>query len=309
MAEGEKNNPLVSVIIPTYNRAHLIMRAIKSVQAQTFTNWEIVIVDDGSTDDTKRLVESIRQNDPRIFYVKHDKNKGESAARNTGVEYSKGEYIAFIDSDDVWLPLKLEKQIAVFNKGPKDLGIVYTSACFINEATGEKRIKIARDHGHIFEKQVAYNPVGSPSKVMVRSECIIKCGGFDPEFPVNADWDMWTRISKIYAVDTVSEPLVNYFEGYGDSLSLNAKKLVEGYERFWQKYDINSRQKWIRAIHFLRLGHRLSFYGYGKIGRGYLWQAVRVQPLNPKNVILLCMSLFGSKLYRKLTFLYMKASG
>ena len=104
----------VSVIITTYNRAHLVGKAIKSVLNQTFQDFELIVVDDGSTDNTEEVINSF--NDTRIRYIRHKINKGGNAARNTGLRNSKGEYIAFLDSDDEWLPEKLERQLEVFKK-------------------------------------------------------------------------------------------------------------------------------------------------------------------------------------------------
>ena len=112
----------VSVIIPTYNRAKLIKRSILSVLNQTYQNFEIIVVDDGSADDTKSVVESF--NNPKIRYIRHDINKGQSAARNTGIKNAKGKYIAFQDSDDEWLPEKLEKQMSCFESPSSHSGIV-----------------------------------------------------------------------------------------------------------------------------------------------------------------------------------------
>src|SRR4030042_5052103 len=106
--------PTVSIIIPTYNRAHLVMRAINSVLDQSFQDFEIIIVDDASRDNTEKMVSGIR--DKRIFYIRHEKNRGGSAARNTGIKQARGEYIAFLDSDDEWLPEKLEKQLKVLEQ-------------------------------------------------------------------------------------------------------------------------------------------------------------------------------------------------
>src|SRR4030043_1337098 len=108
-----KAAPTVSVIIPTYNRAHLVGRSIRSVLNQTYQDLEVIVVDDGSKDNTAEIVRGIT--DPRIVFLKHEKNRGVSAARNTGLKAARGKYIAFQDSDDEWLPQKLEKQLELFN--------------------------------------------------------------------------------------------------------------------------------------------------------------------------------------------------
>src|SRR5688500_9781977 len=121
------HNPIVSVVIPTYNRAHLIRRAIDSVVAQTFADWELIVVDDASKDDAEGVVRSY--GDSRMRYVRHDVNKGASAARNTGLYAAHGEFVAFLDSDDEWLPEKLASQVELFRANPggfASLGVVLT---------------------------------------------------------------------------------------------------------------------------------------------------------------------------------------
>ena len=117
------NHPTISVIIPTYNRAHLIGKAVKSVLSQTYQDFEIIVVDDGSTDNTEEIVKSFT--DYKIYYICHKHNRGASAARNTGIKASRGEYIAFLDSHDEWLPEKLDKQIKTFNSESSEVGVVY----------------------------------------------------------------------------------------------------------------------------------------------------------------------------------------
>ena len=117
-------NPTVSIILPTYNRAHTLRKAVDSILNQTYKDFELIVVDDGSTDDTYNLIKSI--NDYRIVYVKHEKNKGAAAARNTGIKLAKGKYIAFQDSDDEWYSHKLEKQMEIIENN-KLIDIVYSS--------------------------------------------------------------------------------------------------------------------------------------------------------------------------------------
>ena len=127
------SNPGISVIIPTYNRAHLISRSAKSVLAQTYPDFELIIVDDGSGDNTEEIIEALA--DPRIRYLRHESNRGVSAARNTGIRAARGDYIAFQDSDDEWLPQKLEKQLGLFEQDNRgDLGLVLCEHLSVNEA-------------------------------------------------------------------------------------------------------------------------------------------------------------------------------
>ncbi|GAH74960.1 unnamed protein product, partial [marine sediment metagenome] len=170
-----KNKPTVSVIIPTYNRAYLIGRAIQSVLNQTYQDFEIIVVDDGSTDDTEEIVRSFK--DKRIGYVRHEKNKGAAAARNTGIKAAKSEYIAFQDSDDEWLPEKLEKQMKVFENAPPEVGVVYTDFLRIK---GNKKIHIpfswvTQKEGNIHKELLKGNFVTTQS-VVIRKKCFKKSG-------------------------------------------------------------------------------------------------------------------------------------
>jgi glycosyltransferase involved in cell wall biosynthesis len=164
-------NPLVSVILPTYNRAHVLGKAIESILNQTYSNFEIIIVDDGSLDSTEKLVARYRDN--RIKYIRHTKNQGAVAARNTGIVASKGEYIAFQDSDNEWLPEKLEKQIAAFNSGPPNLGVVYTSVWIIDKGTKIRipSLNMKKTDGEIHELLLEGNFIDT-STALVKRVCL-----------------------------------------------------------------------------------------------------------------------------------------
>ncbi len=127
----DSNNPKVSVILPTYNRAHLIKRAIQSVLDQTYQNFEIIVVDDGSTDNTEEQVRSF--NNPKIRYIRYNENKGAAFARNAGIKASRGDYIAFQDSDDEWFPHKLQRQMEAFKNASPEVGVVYTGSWRIKD--------------------------------------------------------------------------------------------------------------------------------------------------------------------------------
>ena len=120
----KNNSPKVSIILPTYNRAHIIEKAIQSVLNQTYQDFEIIIIDDGSKDDTKKIIRGFQEKDNRIKYIRFEENKGAAAARNAGIKMSKGEYITFQDSDDEWLPEKLEKQMKIIETSSENI-VVY----------------------------------------------------------------------------------------------------------------------------------------------------------------------------------------
>lgn len=178
MAET-KNNPTVSVIIPTYNRAHLVARAIQSVLNQTYQDFEIIIVDDASTDNTEEVVKSF--NDKRVGYMQLNENSGTSAVpRNTAIKTARGKYIAFQDSDDEWLPEKLKKQVKVFKNVLAEVGIVYTDMRRISK-DGKKEYfhspRIVPEDGIIYEEALDYRVacIGAATAV-IGKECFDRLG-------------------------------------------------------------------------------------------------------------------------------------
>lgn len=199
-------NPLISVIIPTYNRAHCLMQAYESVVAQSYDNIEVIIVDDGSTDDTAHVVEGITSESVRYIW---QENSGPSQARNTGIRNTTGQYIAFLDSDDVWLPGKLRKQMACFECN-ENIGLVASAynGCnemleiikpMVSEVTSSKKIR---------KLLPVRNFLPTPS-VIVKKECLDRVGCFDESLRFAEDWDLWIRIAQEYEILYLHEPLVN----------------------------------------------------------------------------------------------------
>jgi len=197
-------NPLISVIIPTYNKAQYLGEAIKSVLNQTYKNIEIIIIDDGSTDKTREVVKSF--DDEGIIYFSQE-NKGPASARNTGIKKAKGKYIAFLDSDDLWLKEKLKRQIDFMEKN-SEIGLMGT-ACY--EITDKGRIigkKIFPVKNEILQKDlIKYNPF-IQSSVMTKREVFDKVGLYDENFRESEDYDLWLRIASQYKIANLSEPLV-----------------------------------------------------------------------------------------------------
>ncbi len=202
-------NPRVSVIIPAFNYGHFLPEALDSVLAQSFQDFEIIVVDDGSTDTTQEAVSAyIKKNPKRIRYFYQD-NKGPAAARNKGIREARGEYIAFLDADDLWLPKKLDLQIDRFQNNP-NCGLVYTGYYLMNECGAIQGIYSMQPvPKEIIKKRILLtNPMAGTPTIMVRKSCFEKVGYFDEDLVSAEDWDMWLRIIRKYDFAHVREPLV-----------------------------------------------------------------------------------------------------
>lgn len=190
--------PRVTVIIPTYNRARLIGKAIESVFNQTYSDFEIIIVDDGSTDET---ASEVAQYGSRIRYL-YQKHAGSSEARNLALRASTGELIAFLDSDDVWYPKKLEKQIGLFDRDPS-VGLVYSFTQMIDEKGNALELetrKCLQWHREAFQRGYSYETISKfcvlwPSTVVIRKSCLERTGFFDPRTESFEDWDLYLRLA------------------------------------------------------------------------------------------------------------------
>lgn len=199
--------PPVSVIIPTYNRSDLVQQAIDSVLAQTLPAFEIIVIDDGSTDDTEQ---AMRHYGAQICYVRQE-NRGESAARNRGIGLARGEYVGFLDSDDFWHPTKLERQLEVLQTDPST-GLVYCQALKIDAAG--KRLP-----GPIFSAEINSTPATfenlcrknlfAPSTVVMRRTLLDKVGGFDEAIQYGEDWDLWLRSALVMQIQGIPDPLAS----------------------------------------------------------------------------------------------------
>lgn len=209
-----KKNPLVSVIIPTYNRAWTLAKAIDSVLAQDYKNLELIVVDDGSNDNTSNLIDRY---DGRLKLIRQA-NAGVSSARNRGIAEAGGDFLAFLDSDDTWLPQKLNRQMGFFIRWPKTL-ICQTQEIWIrNNVRVNPRKYHKKPSGMIFEPSLDLCLV-SPSAVMMKKELFKEIGCFDESLPACEDYDLWLRVSCRYPVYLVDDPLVIKRGGHPDQLS------------------------------------------------------------------------------------------
>ncbi len=209
-----KKRPLVSVIIPTFNRFAMLCEAIDSVLAQTFTDFELIVVDDGSSDET----ESVRKQYGTAIQYFFQENQGVSAARNRGVREAGGEFISFLDSDDLWLPRKLAVQCQAMTENPAE-PISYTAEIWYRRGirVNPKR-KHAKHGGSIFSQCLPLCII-SPSSVMIRKSLFQEVGLFDEELPVCEDYDLWLRIAKDFSIRLIDEPLIIKRNGHSGQLS------------------------------------------------------------------------------------------
>jgi len=215
---GRCASPLVSVVVPAYNCAAFIGETLDSVYRQTYSNWEVIVIDDGSTDETRAV---LAPHIGRIRYF-HQENRGTAAARNAGVRQARGELIAFLDHDDVWLPEKLELQVQVI-QGSLECGLVFTDGKTFT-ADGIRRESVISSRldgwidahrtedllvakGNIVRNLLFWNEIASASSVMVRRECFERAGGFDEGIAIADDYDLWLRIAREHAVALIRRSL------------------------------------------------------------------------------------------------------
>ena len=200
----------VSVIVPTYNRAHLVTETIDSILAQTFKDFELIVVDNESSDNTEEVIKSYT--DRRIRYFRHQNNGLVAVNRNYGISKANGEYIAFCDDDDLWMPEKLERQVKLLDPN-KELGLVYSDSYIMDENGNLERDTLLSSsrlfRGNVFDKLFQMNCIPMLT-VMIRREVLSRVGGFDPKYIIAQDYDLWLRIADHYPIDFTKEPLAKY---------------------------------------------------------------------------------------------------
>ncbi|PIQ85081.1 MAG: glycosyl transferase [Candidatus Omnitrophica bacterium CG11_big_fil_rev_8_21_14_0_20_45_26] len=255
--------PLVSVIIPTYNRLPLLKRAVRSVQAQTYHPIELIIVDDGSIDETSQWAQTIFG----VIYVPQTR-QGVSRARNHGLQLAKGDWIAFLDSDDEWLPKKIQRQIEYVQTHPQSL-IVQTEEIWIRNG---KRVNPMKKHkkygGNIFEKCLPLCIV-SPSAAMIKRSLWDEVGLFDESLPACEDYDLWLRIAVRHPIDLIPEPLIIKYGGHADQLSHTTPALdglrIKSIIKLIQSYKLSEKQT---KAAWQTLREKCRIYGEGCLKHG-----------------------------------------
>lgn len=295
------NSPTVSVVIPTHNRANLVSRAIRSVLCQTFEELELIVVDDASRDNTRKIVKEFQ--DPRICYLYHEVQKGAQAARNTGLRASCGRYVAFLDSDDEWLPDKLAEQIELFRVNPhgfSNLGVVVTEFSKVDDSTGRVLSpRVRKCRGNIHNEFTQFKIGGNHTFLALKS-CLESVGGFDESLPAINQWDIGFRLSAMYQYDTVERELAIVHEHEGPRIYV-PDNIARAYLLILNKYR-DEFEDFPKTV--IRLHHYLASYNLRKGSKRnalrHIWRSISLYPLGLKGYGYLLFTLVPRSVYRSL---------
>ena len=290
-----RNSPMVSTVIPAWNAGRFIAEALRSALDQTWSNLEIIVVDDGSKDDTVAQVEPFLT-DPRVRYIRQD-NAGPSAARNRGIRAASGEFIAFLDADDRWLPEKLDRQMPLFCR--KAVGLVYCQGRQIGGRKGVSRPGVAVEprRGQVFWHILRRNFLMLPSAV-VRRECLDEVGLFDTQLLTAEDTHLYARIAYRWEFDFVDDVLLER-RIHGDNLSFRpdvSPTTLEALRKIADQFPdcslrTSERMRSIYADRARGSGHDALNAGRVAQARRELWQACRYRPGRLSNWLYLAAAL------------------
>ena len=271
---------LVSVIIPTYNRVDLLRRSVSSVLSQTHHHLDVMVVDDGSTEDVKEVMSEF--DDPRLSYHRLDKNRGSAAARNWGISHSNGQYIAFLDSDDDWREAKIEAQLARLRlKGP-DYKACYTKRERIDDVTG-KTVGFSEygQEGDLLADTLYRTRVGLSSLIVVK-DLLLEIKGFDERMRFAQDWELYLRLAPLTLFAYVDEPLTryHYHDGQVSKTYDGNKAYVESLSMIYGTHkDLfrKDRKAWGAILN--QIGHYQMTCGLKKEARSSFLCSIRHNPL------------------------------
>lgn len=303
------DNRTVSVVVPTFNRAHLICDALDSAAAQSAPILEIIVVDDGSTDGTDAVIDAwrVRHPDIRLHYIRQ-KNAGGNVARNRGIDRAEGAYIAFLDSDDLWLPGKLAAQLAALNAHPES-GAVYCGVVESVVETGEMRPVEDRPwpNGWIHGALLIRDGTAPTSSWLIRRDLLVHVGGFDEALSARQDWDLWIRVAEKTEISVVKEALTELRDHGGPRTVSNSSRELEAHRLILKKYAARRAalgwrvERAAQAAYFRRAG-RVAAHHQGRLGHALLnyARAIYYWPVSADSYLALCGLLIPKSLRQPL---------
>lgn len=283
----------VSVVIPAYNKADLTIKTMKSILGQTYANIEVIVVDDGSVDDTRNKLQLFGD---KIHYI-YKQNGGACSARNVGIKKATGEYIALIDCDDIYYPEKIAKSVECLEANP-DYGFVFTNAYFIdaNDKIVSAFSNSHRKRSSLIASKLIFSNLICNSTVVIRRSCFKKVGYFDEKIFIPADWDMWLRLAEVYKAGYIDEKLTGYRVSESYTKSHKEKALNESLYVIKKTFNRNN----IISKKLINKCYANIYFGFGVIhiadnninrARNLFFKAVKNRPVNPKMLIVLALSL------------------
>ena len=291
----------VSIVVPAYNRAKMLPVALDSLLAQSLTDWEALIVDDASSDETRSVVEGYR--DPRIRYLRHESNRGPAAARNTGMHEARGEYIAFLDSDDYWRPEKLALQVERFENSPQEVGLVYTDILYEYPDGTTKRYGFGGRQplqGWVFS-QLINNFLMRPSTVMIRRAVMADVGSWDESIISGQDLLYFASVAHRFQVSATDDTLT-VMRVHDSNLHLDLSKSRYQLEASYKICDAfglppNAMAKTLSRCH-LHYGMFLLETGQAREARSHFASVLRLYPKRVIAAAFFMLSLMNGRPYR-----------
>lgn len=293
--------PLVSVIIPTYNAAGTLPRAISSVRTQTYANLEIIVVDDGSTDDTESVVQGMQTADNRVRFIKEAHSGGAARPKNSGLRVSVGEFIATLDADDEWLPTKIERQMSMFVR-PSTHGLGFVGCdYFVHSDIHTPYLQTVPKYADPAWHLRATDYLGPGSCILYRKSALEKVGGFDERLETSQDWEVRIRLSSLYEFMVIHEPLVRYYIHEGSVSSRSVDRHQRSFEYIYDKHRRFYEGDNVLASQFARYrGTHLMRRGAGKEGTSAFLTAIGRNPANYAAYALFLLSLLGPRAFRSI---------
>lgn len=303
-------NGLVSVVMPTYNRAHCIAASITSVLAQTYSNLELIVVDDGSKDRTAEVMAGIK--DSRLRYLPQPRNAGRNAVRNVGVRAVTGEFVAFLDSDDFWLPDKLERQVAALQAAP-EAALHIGAVLFVGATTARISIVEAENYDQPVWARDLGRDLNFPfitQNWLIRRSVLEEAGPFDEHIPAWEEHDLLARFCPRYPIITSRRPCAVVLQGPGSVTSNISGFTPEVHEHFLKRYVGYYGPQPVNVARATALtGWSNVRHGNFGWGRKLLWQSLMIYPWMPRTWANALLSLSGQTFYRRLIGGFKQRSG
>lgn len=288
-------HPLISVIVPTFKRAQLLRRSVRSVLAQTYRNLELLVIDDCSPDETPQVMAEF--DDPRVRYIRLERNQRAARARNIGIEAARGELIAFQDDDDVWLINKLARQVECLQNAPADVGLCIAGylRCFADRAD------YIGGHDRFGRMDFRQGPLRGFALIatpgwLVRRDCLARSGGFDPAMRSWDDWELAYRLSKVCRFCHVDEPLYIQDRATGGAMWSNRAVYASDMRVILDKHGQDWHASPETLAYFYRLAGRYEAqYGETAEARTLLRRSLALRPWQPQVAAMYALTAFGQR--------------